>query len=329
MKLVTAFIAPLIIVDLIQTNFTHPQQKTVNRTLALDILLWIAACLLIFILVGISCHSLSYRQLWQTHFDASVKEAFNAGSSLKLTLVFLLQDFDYLLMSVAAVIALIKTKQWAHLFPFTWLIAAFIVLLTHRPVWYHHYLLFSLPLTWVATYGLTMATRGWQLSRKFGLRIKPIKHWSLKGFMAGCLIFSIFCIPIKLSVTQYENQRSVAQSEAKNHVVDVMREYKPFTHWVFTDCPIYPFYSGLPVPPEIAVLSLIRIKSNMITREQLLAVLEKYQPEQALLCKSATLRNDLEAYIQQHYVKIDEYSIGTHYLIKSLMFKHLSDRKRL
>ena len=317
-KLFTTFIVPLILFDLVQLKFTKHSQQESKQHLFFDIILWLASVSIVFILIGLLCHSLNYEQLLQSHLDRSVKTAFNKENSLKLTLLFFLQDFDYFLLAIPATIIIFQKRQWEKSFPLVWLLIVFILLINHRPVWYHHYLLISIPLTWLATYGATLSSDFFQ-QRNWYSNFKPVhlKKITLSGFAAGALIFSILLAPIKLGIIQLENHRYIEKSLDNIQLVNVMLEYKKSTQWVFTDCPIYAFYLGLPVPPEIAVLSHIRIESKTITHEQLLSVFEIYHPEQVLLCKSKTIRGYLNSYLNEYYLKTFENHAGTHYLLNS------------
>jgi hypothetical protein len=309
-KLFTAFLIPLIIFDLVNYHLKKNPQQISKSNLFSDIGLWLTSFLTTFIIIGVLCDSLSYQQLLKSHIDDSVRIAFNQESSIKLTLSFLLQDFDYLLLAILAIIIIWRKKQWDRIFPITWLLTTFILLLNHRPVWYHHYLLISIPLVWLATYGITFSL---PFVRR-GLGWDKLKKLSLSSIASVLVIFSIIVIPIKLGIIQWENHKFVAQSQERIELLNVILAHKKSTHWFFTDCPIYAFYSGLPVPPEIAVLSQIRIDSKTITGEQLLTVLKKYQPEQILLCKSPLIRNYLNGYITAHYQKTYQSDLGIHYL---------------
>ena len=315
-KLFTALLIPLIIFDLVQFSLMQRPQKGLGRVLGREIAAWLITLISVFVLIGTAYHSLSYEQLIQSHFDRTVTTAFDATSSYKLFAAFLLQDFDYLLLAIPGVITLWQTKRWLQSLPLIWLIAALLLLVQHRPIWYHHYLLISLPLAWLATYGVMLSLvvfrqwqwrSPWQWPRGSSLRAR---------FAAGCVIFSLLLVPVKLGVTQLENHRVLAQSPERVQLVNALMTDRRSPRWLFTDCPLYAFYAGLKVPPEIAVLSFIRIESHTITKTQLLAVLAKYHPEQALLCKSSTLRHDLNNYLNQHYVKIYKNKVGIAYQLK-------------
>ncbi|MDZ8051616.1 MAG: ArnT family glycosyltransferase [Aulosira sp. ZfuVER01] len=326
-KLFTGFIVPLIIFDLLQFTVKKNSHRQLKGSLFFDAILWITAFSSVFILIGILCNSLTYEQLLQSHLNNRVKTAFQTGNSLKLTFLFLLQDFDYLLLAILAIIVIFQKKEWEKYFPIIWLITGFIVLLNHRPVWYHHYLLLSIPLAWLATYGVTLSFNFFQ-QRKWYAKFKPrnFKKITFSGLAAGFVIFSIIVTPIKLGVIILENHRYLEQSQEHIQFVNILLKNKPFTKWVFTNCPIYAFYSGLPVPPEIGVLSRKRIESKTITPEQILAVFENYHPEQVLLCKSQTIQNYLNSYLNENYLKTYQNHLGTHYLLKETPLKPLPMR---
>jgi 4-amino-4-deoxy-L-arabinose transferase-like glycosyltransferase len=286
-KLFTFLLIPLLIFEIIQFRW--------QRSRVFDALIWLTSLITVFLSVGLYYHSLSYQQLVASHFDSGVKVAFDAMGSYQVVAGFLVQDIDYFLLAIPAVITVWKTKQWQHVLPIGWLIAAFILLLQHRPVWYHHYLLVSIPLAWLAAIAFsTLGTKG---------------RW-----VKGCVILSLLLIPVKLGITQLENNRVLAQNPDRVQLVQaLMPSDQASTSWIFTDCPIYAFYADLKVPPEIAVLSFIRIESQAVTAAQMLAVFEQYQPQQALLCKSPTVRNYVQDYLNQHYTQTYTNKVGQVY----------------
>ena len=63
-------------------------------------------------------------------------------------------------------------------------------------------------------------------------------------------------------------------------ILALMSEYAHLTNWVYTDRPMFAFRTQLPVPPYLAVLSKKRIASGVLTEDQILEILEEYEPEQ-------------------------------------------------
>ncbi|BAY13849.1 ArnT family glycosyltransferase [Calothrix sp. NIES-2098] len=321
-KLYTAFITPLIIFDLFL--FHRNKNPQLRRNLIFDAILWLTAFASVFIIIGMLCNSLTYEQLLQAHLNNNVKTAFPAGNSLKLAFSFLLQDFDYLLLAILATIVIFKNQAWEKSFPVLWIIIGFIALINHRPVWYHHYLLISIPLTWLATYGLTLSFSFFQQPKwYYKLKLVNLKEITVSGLAAGFVIFSILVTPIKLGVIIFENHRYIEQTQEHIQFVNILLKQKASTKWVFTNCPMYAFYSGLSVPPEIAVLSRKRIESKNITPKQIIAILDTYHPEQVLLCRSQTLQNYLNSYLNENYLKTYGNNLGTHYLLQETPLKPL------
>jgi len=72
---------------------------------------------------------------------------------------------------------------------------------------------------------------------------------------------------------------------ADNPIVTQMRAHASGTHWVYVPFgnEIYPFQAGLPMPPELAVVTLKRFWSGQITDAQILELCQRYHPEQILL----------------------------------------------
>jgi len=91
-----------------------------------------------------------------------------------------------------------------------------------------------------------------------------------------------------------------------------MATYAAHTHWVVTDMPMYAFRAGLLVPPPLAAITDKRLASGEATEEQIIQVIEEYQPEQVLLG-----RFDLpavEAYLKKDYRRIYQWGRRRLYL---------------
>jgi hypothetical protein len=70
-------------------------------------------------------------------------------------------------------------------------------------------------------------------------------------------------------------------------VLAKMREYAGRTHWIYVqdrqEMEKYAFFAQLPMPPEIAEVTLKRYWSGQITTEEIVATCKRYQVEQVLL----------------------------------------------
>ena len=70
---------------------------------------------------------------------------------------------------------------------------------------------------------------------------------------------------------------------------------KPFTEFLYADEPIYSFYSGIPMPPQHAVVALKRFWSGDMTNERIASDLRALKPGVILLRNDGRVRpfNDL------------------------------------
>lgn len=313
-KLFTVFVIPLLICELLNYSIRPVIQKEGRWS---SVLLWLGSLLIVFILTGLLLHSLSFEQLLQANLGQSVQSAFQDENLRRVILPMLLQDIDLLLLATLGILVVVIKQQWERIFPLVWLVTVTLLLLNYKPVWHHYYLLFSIPFTWLATQGAISAFNFLRQERWCsGFQSLNLKKLFIPGLAATLLILSIIGIPIKLITVQRENQMSLEDHHLNTEVVNQLLEYKQSTRWVFTDLPIYAFYTGLRVPPEIAVLSKKRLISGNLTVSGLFSILQTYHPEQVVLGRFPEVHRELSTYLHTNYSKTYESSSVTHYLIK-------------
>jgi hypothetical protein len=75
----------------------------------------------------------------------------------------------------------------------------------------------------------------------------------------------------------------LASSDRDHFAAEVMREYAGETRWVLADRPMFPFRAGLATPPNVAVFTRKRILTGVLTLEDLLVTVDRFQPEQVVL----------------------------------------------
>jgi hypothetical protein len=283
-------------------------------------LLWLTTCGLTTVTVGLLTQSLSVEQLLGTHFEGTTQVALQREPSWLLLLMFLAQDLDYSLLAGIGVWGLfkVKTMHWPTL-PLTWLITVLGVLSFYQPLWYHYYPLVSIPVVWLATYGVTQSYSVVQQKRWIRqiqwTKLRPV---SLRGLTTGFLLLAIALAPVKITVFAVQNHFFTQDSQAKAEIIENIRTYRSQTRWLFTDLPIVSFYTGLKVPPELAVFSTKRIESGSLGTSKLRQILETYQPEQVLLGRYRQVEKLLQPYLQAKYRKVYTKDKITQYVLKSL-----------
>jgi len=126
-------------------------------------------------------------------------------------------------------------------------------------------------------------------------------------------------IPLKLTILQLQVASNFGIDDFKNtEVTEHVLNYKQSTEWLFTDLPVYAFYTGLNVPPEIAVLSTKRLESGNLTVTQVRSLLKKYRPEQVVLGRFPKLRRQVRTDLNENYSKTYDDGIIAHYVLKKI-----------
>jgi hypothetical protein len=208
----------------------------------------------------------------------------------------LAQDYDIFLLALIAVATNLRPKNRpVIILPATWIGIAILSLILHRPFWYHHYLLVSLPACWLAAIAC-----GQLLMKTQIIKVKTALYY----LTVGLIILAAVRIPLKF----IDACRSLKQQPAgqEKTVLDLIAKFKNNNRWIFTDLPIFAFESNLLVPAEAAVLTDNHPPSAELTA----AVLKKYAPGLILLGRFDSYDPKMITAIQNDYRKEAETSIS-------------------
>jgi 4-amino-4-deoxy-L-arabinose transferase-like glycosyltransferase len=309
-KLLTVFLIPLILFSLLNFNLKAIQQKKPKEILFRPFVIWLLTLSVIYIFISLSFQQFSNSdQLLQSHLRQPIEKELVNFNNLSYLLYIISQDYDYIFLAMIGILAIFVKKQRNGIFPLTWLGTAVLIFLNHKPIWYHHYPLLAIPICWLAAYGVALLLT---------LFPKNFQSSNIKKLIFPSLAI-LFLIVLVIATPTNPKGRPPNNSQ----VMQLVLKYKDSTQWVFTDRPIYAFYAGLPVPPEIAVMSYKRLNSGDLTSKELLSVLQNYHPEQIVLDRwTGQIKNDsqLMGYINQNYAKTytDEKGITEHYILSAL-----------
>lgn len=265
-------------------------------------LLWGLVTLVVYGLIGLYYQAFDLTMLLGAHLSGDVQSAYAEEGGWSEVRRFLLFDYGHLLLAVLGLLALRAQRAWQGLLPLGWLLLALLLLLYHRPMWYHHYQLLAIPLCWLAAYLVPL------IGGAVGGALAPVGRfaWVTNGVVvAGVVVVAAWLLVARgqASVPGY-NQNADDQT-----IVALLQANATQNQWVFTDRAIYPFYAGLRVPPEIAVFSRKRFFGQNLNNQILLTVMTQYTPAQVLIMRfKDDLLADPEfvAYLNAHYTKVQE-----------------------
>jgi 4-amino-4-deoxy-L-arabinose transferase-like glycosyltransferase len=238
-----------------------------------------------YLLLGLALGALHFDLLFGTHLGAMTANVQNfVEEASGFFPHFYEQHVAYLFLAAGGLAYAAYRRVAGVLVPLTWLVTSVLVFSVQRPLWYHHTLLLSIPLTWLAAYGLAgsglLLQRAWR--RRHSLQGAVEIVGILLGLAAAAIaLAAIFWfypnpLPERLAWQMTIYRPNYIQQVADRLQADAGATDK--SDWIFTDHPFYAFQAGLVVPPEIAVLSRKTLEANIIRQEQLAKVLRDYGP---------------------------------------------------
>lgn len=253
---------------------------------------WLAGFAIVFVTVGLYFGLLNYDQLVGSHLRARV-EAVQIDTTPQMLRRMAGWDWDQNLLAGLGLVGAVVRRRWIRLFPACWFFTAVAIMSNHKPIWDDHYPLFAIPLAWLGAYAVADALDALRAAWRF-------RHVALRRVTLLRATAALPAIAVLAVIASHWPEKSARWSLAKMPHVDragsakvlqEMRRRGTTTGWVFTDRPIYAFLAGRRVPPEVAVISAKRFHSEVLTRADLIALVERYRPDQIVLARF--LRTDI------------------------------------
>jgi hypothetical protein len=293
LSLLTKF-SGIVLAPLILSEITFPQEpdhlKVPGRKNSLmPAIIWLGISLAIyFFVLGVFLYpdlSLFYQQLFQPHLAGQNIPNANFTVIIKS----LARDLDIVLLAITAICFNLFSKNYRIIIlPAVWLGIAIPSLVIYKPVWYHHYLLVSIPVCWLA--GIVFV--------QFIQKIKTEKRKTPFFYLAAALvILAAVRAPLKFQDALTFMKQAPMGEEGK--ILDLISRFKKNSTWIFTDLPIFAFNSRILVPPETAVLTLKRLP----TAKSVELALKKYKPELVLLGRFTDYDREIISGVENDYHK--------------------------
>ena len=320
-KLFTGYLIPIIVVGLLADEFIRRKGRLRLRDIVWPACLWTAIFAVMTtgaVLIWIGAGHLD--QLVQSHlrgkmvFD-NVMYTINSHLNGSKTL---------LLLSLLGVGFSVRSKRWLSLYLIAWAGAAYLLLLLHSPVWYHHQLLITVPAAMLG--GIAFVEGGLLFLRALQSR----KLFSLNTLIAAITLVSFASVLF----TQIMDERHFRPSprfganlkETSLQVTRVFAEmyleahkYAPYTQWMLTDLPMLPFRLGMKVPPNLVVFSNKRFMTDLIADRELQKTIDEFRPEQVLMCKPVP---GIDAHLGERYQLVFACGIVKLYIRDDIYLQH-------
>lgn len=296
-KLATVFLIPFVALEILRVK--RPNLPVLSLWFGTFLVAYFSIAVVFF---GFNFNALIH-DLIKPHGVARAAVGSAGYSSLPVIHGMMLVDYDILLLAVAATLLLASEKKWRDLFPLLWLVSAYLILINHKPVWYHHYLLLSIPIAWLAAIGASVTFRAFTRERSLLSVAGPNRiSAALRWLVVSAMILVIVRVPLKYS--KMRRSLMVGTTMAERDVVALLVKYRKYTSWIIADRPIFAFYAGELIPPELAYISWKRRATKNMPPDYVINVLEKYRPEEILFARFQDYGPEIMSYIKKNYSRI-------------------------
>lgn len=302
-KLFTAFLIPVFMLGLVVLEISLSEHKLKLNKALQPALIWAVSFTIILLGLGIFFIGLDHiPQLIEPHWDAARAPAQIWGLAPTSISQLILPAWPIILVALVGAVFAWRKRLWLAYYPFSWMIVAYLLLLNHQPVWWHHSVLVTIPAAVLAcgAVGETL--------HKFSKAIRsPNKIGNDLPLHIVCLVGLVLILLVRVpDVIAYiqgaEETNITERNPAEDKFMRRINRYASQTNWMVTDIPMFAFRSGLLVPPNLAVISQKRFVASDLSETEIIQTMQDLQPEQVLLERFVI--PELERYLSENYRKV-------------------------
>jgi 4-amino-4-deoxy-L-arabinose transferase-like glycosyltransferase len=302
-KLFTGFLAPIFLIGITVSAYFDGQEDGFSWKKLRPAMVWGICFASLGLLLGLVL--VGPKNVWLIvfpHIAAPAVEEFQGeGNTINTHLQ---TAVPLIFLGLLGALISVYKRNWLALYPFAWSALAYVLFSFHSPVFYHHQLMITIPLTMMAAGGVGEGIHSVIRLRRIS---DLVRLQTLLG--AGALIGFVLVLNHYLPVLDKEIMNkpridgfTLKATAGKLKILETMNEYTDRTSWIMTDMPMYAFRVGRPVPPNLATFSQKRLATGSLTEEDILAAMREYRPEQVLMARFEIPA--LEAYLQEDYTLI-------------------------
>lgn len=313
-KLFVVVLFPAIGLHFLVANAANGTTLSVGQRMV-RLLSWLVVVTIAFLGLSIYFNALKVDMLLKPHFaeQTRTQALFTMGSQEFIT-DFFKQQPVYLSVAAVGLIFAYRQRQRAAVLPLAWFLTVAGAFIFHRPLWYHHIMLLTIPMAWLCAFSLH--AWGNLFDHLVGTTTRQrLLRTALLSATAVALCAALLKYPSPLAERLEEQAKLYRPLYIWELVHQLQADAKEEQGFVFTDRPFYAFQAGLPVTPPIAAISRKRMQSGILTQEDMLNALTKYKPEYVILQRfsdedySAAVMDE----IHRHYKLTIEIPPGRYY----------------
>jgi hypothetical protein len=256
-------------------------------------------------------------QLFTTHLVARLVDDYLAIADQPIA-VHLRDAWAVLLLAGLGVVFIIRERRWRALYLPAWSVLAYALLVFHKPVFFHHQLLVSVPAAMLA--GIA-GGEGIHLILQTARKLRFLTSEMALGMLALAGFAAVLALRLPHTLPDFNHpplfmSRAAHAPWAEQMFLTRMSNHAADTHWVVTNLPVYAFRSGLMVPPSLAFVSEKRMSTGELSEAAFIEAVQEYRPEQVLVGRREF--GELKQFLQADYRLLYERGNRFLYLRKDL-----------
>ncbi len=252
-----------------------------------------------------------FGQTWASHFGTAKSFEYGSAEEHHFAWNVLIRNWDATIPAVLGIVLVARCRKLSlTLLPIGWLALSLVVFPLHKPWWSYYYIHLAIPLCWLAAIGWVFV---YERARASAERKRRRPRWRpvlLSGFAVCALVW--------LGARLYLQVSGIRESPQTYNtlVLGELERYKPFTQWLYCERLVYSFHSGIPLPPDLAVMPVKRFWAGDMDNARLNAKMCEIKPGLVLL------RNDGHEVAFQDLIN-SEYRLVYHDF-ENRLFAHVS-----
>jgi hypothetical protein len=304
----TIILAPIWLIGIVLAVARDPRFRSQGSARWASPLLWLGTLALVGALAVVFVIGPgNLDQLLTVHLEASRSLDLEALPGRRTLESYLSETLPLFFMAVAGSWFAARQRKWSALYLAGWIVVGYGLLKATAPTWYHHQLLLTVPaavLASIAVAGSVQALRS--------VRTRGLKPLGLALALISAALFLVF-LAVRAPGTvegldfRLPNLQGLLplEEDQERALLGSMGDHASEVRWLYTDRPIFAFITGLPVPPNLAVITQKRLLTGHLTEDEIAATLETYAPEMVLNARFGLPA--VEEYMRtRNFTRIDE-----------------------
>lgn len=298
-KLTALIVAPAMFAELLLANRDRGD-KAWDRRSVLQMVAWGLATALVFAFISLIWGRGSFQSSFQAHTSLHPAPGAGRPEDHVLPLKLFWDHAECVGAALVGLCLIARCRCWREwTFPVVLLLTVLGIHAVHRPWWMYYYVHLAVPLSWLAAYAACEVFRVIaRLLAESRYRVASAKTWQA---VALCTLLGVLLVRSEGRLEAgIGDMRHRARADV-NPIVKQMRASASRTHWVYSHRAVFPFCAGLPMPPELAVVSLKRYWSGQISDREVVEICRRYRVEQLVLEKPQ-IRQEWKNYLEDFKV---------------------------